>query len=259
VTASEHDAVVRRSFERQVGLFTGDQSPFARRSASPVAWVEPLDHDMVVLDVACGAAHAAEQVATHVRQVVGVDLTPALLEAGADRLRKAGIENVLLQEGNAADLPFVDASFDLVMCRGALHHFPRPAQAVAEMARVCRRGGRVVVSDMVAPSADVREAFDELHRCLDPSHAGVLLEGELTELLRSSVGPLSYGETIDPITLPVDHILTNVADRDAVLATLQAEIAGQAATGFEPVIDDAGQLLVSFTSTVVHATRDSGA
>jgi SAM-dependent methyltransferase len=252
-----HDAVVRRSFERQVGIFTGEHSPFAHRPASPLAWVEPLDPDMVVVDVACGAAHVAEQLAPHVGHVVGIDLTPALLEAAADRLRQAGITNVLLQEGNAAELPFVDASFELVVCRGALHHFPRPEQAVAEMARVCRPAGRVVVSDMVAPGPDVRDAFDELHRRLDPSHAGVLVEAEVAELLRSTVGALSYRETTDPITLPVDHIMTDVADRDAVLTALQEDVAGGAPTGFEPTIDDAGQLLVSFTSTVVHATRDA--
>jgi len=255
MSPSEHDAVVRRSFEQQVGLFTGEDSPFARRPVSALAWLEPLDRDMIVLDVACGAAHAAEQVAPHVRQVVGLDLTPALLEVGADRLRNAGITNVLLQEGNAAELPFVDASFDLVVCRGSLHHFPRPDQPVAEMARACRPGGRVVVSDMVAPSADAREPFDELHRRLDPSHAGVLLEAELAELLRSTVGPLSYGETSDPFTIPVDQMLTTAADGDAVMSALRAELAGGPATGFNPVVD-AGQVVVSFTSTVVHATRE---
>jgi SAM-dependent methyltransferase len=253
--SSEHDAVVRRSFERQVGLFAGENSPFARRSGSPAAWLEPLDRDMIVLDVACGAAHAAEQAAPHVRQVVGVDLTPSLLQLGRDRLRAAGIANVLLQRGNAAELAFVDASFDLVVCRGALHHFPRPEQAVGEMARVCRPGGRVVVSDMVAPSAGVREAFDELHRNLDPSHAGVLLEAEVADLLRSTVGPLSYGETSDPITLPANQIMTDVADRDAVMSALRVELDGGPATGFDPVVD-ADDVLVSFTSTVVHATRE---
>ncbi|HMG28137.1 MAG TPA: methyltransferase domain-containing protein, partial [Acidimicrobiia bacterium] len=229
-------------------------SPFARRPASALAWLEPLDPDMVVLDVACGAAHAAEQAAPHVRQVVGVDLTTALLDVGAERLRAAGITNVLLQEGNATALPFVDASFDLVMCRGALHHFADRAAAVTEMGRVCRPGGRVVVADMVAPSAEVRDAFDELHRCLDPSHAGVLLEAELAELLEAEVGPLTYGETSDPFRIAVEHILTDAADRDAVTSALQAELAGGAATGFDPVLDD-GQTLVSFTNTVVHAER----
>src|SRR2546430_14838591 len=118
MSASEHDAVVRSSFEKQTALFAGDDALFARRSSSAVAWLEPLDRDMIVLDVACGAAHAAEQAAPHVRQVVGVDLPPSLLELGRDRLRTAGIANVLLQQGNAAELPFVDASFDLVICRG---------------------------------------------------------------------------------------------------------------------------------------------
>jgi SAM-dependent methyltransferase len=254
---SDHDHVVRRSFEKQAGLFVGDDSPFARRPASALAWLEPLDPDMIVLDVACGAAHAAEQVAPHVRQVVGVDLTPALLDVGADRLRAAGITNVLLQEGNAAALPFLAGSFDLVMCRGALHHFADPAVAVAEMARVCRPGGRVVAADMVAPSAEVRDAFDDLHRRLDPSHAGVLLEAELAALLENKVGPLAYGETSEPFMIPVDAILTDAADRDAVAQALEAELAGGAATGFEPVLDD-GQTLVSFTNTVVHARREAG-
>ena len=254
MSASGHDAIVRSSFEKQTALFAGEDALFARRSSSALAWLEPLDPEMIVLDVACGAAHAAEKVAPHVRQVVGLDLTRALLELGADRLRDAGITNVLLQEGSAAELPFLDASFDLVACRAALHHVPDPGVVVAEMARVCRPGGRVVAADMVAPSAEVREAFDALHRRIDPSHAGVLLEGELAELLHSKVGPLTYGETSDPFTLPVDHILTDAADRDAVTSALQAELAGGPATGFEPVLDD-GQTLVSFTNTVVHATR----
>jgi SAM-dependent methyltransferase len=255
MSQSDHDAAVRRSFENQVGLFAGEDSPFARRPASPLAWVEPLDADMIVLDVACGAGHVAEQLAPHVRQVVGLDLTPSLLELGADRIRQAGMTNILLQEGNANALPFLDGSFDLVVCRGALHHFPHPERPVAEMARVCRPGGRVVVSDMVAPNAEVRERFDEVHRDLDPSHAGVLLEAELADLLRATVGPLSYGETTDPITLAIDHVFTEVADREAVLAALQAELDGGHATGFQPAAD-AGHIAVSFTSTVLHATRD---
>jgi hypothetical protein len=107
---------------------------------------------------------------------------------------------------------------------------------------------------MVPPSADVRGAFDALHRCLDPSHAGVLLEAELAEVLQGNVGPITYGETSDPFRIAVEHILTDAADSDAVMSALQAELAGGAPTGFDPVLDD-GQTLVSFTNTVVHAER----
>ncbi len=254
MSTPEHDDLVRRSFEHQVGLFVGDDSLFARRPASPLAWLEPLSDDMIVLDVACGAAHVAEQAAPHVRQVIGLDLTPALLRVGADRLLEAGITNVLLQEGNAAALPFVDSSFDVVVCRSALHHFQHPEQPIVEMARVCRPGGRVVVADMIAPSADVRVTFDDLHRRIDPSHAGALLEAELAELVSGAVGPLTYGETSVVATVPVDVIFTDVSDREATMAALRHDIGGGNPTGFNPTRQD-DQILVSFASTVVHATR----
>jgi SAM-dependent methyltransferase len=209
---------------------------------------------MIVLDVACGAAHAAEQVAPRVRQVVGVDLTPSLLEVGAQRLHDAGVTNVLLQEGSASALPFVDGSFDVVFCRAALHHFGDQHGAVTEMARVCRPGGRVVVADMVAPSAEVRQAFDELHRTLDPSHVAVLLDRELEAELEEVVGPVRLRPGTS-FTLPLDLILTDVADRDAVIGALRRELDGGPATGFHPTLDDEGRIVVAFTNAVAEALR----
>lgn len=249
---TQHNDIVRDSFTQQVGLFTGENSPFARRFASPLAWVEPLDDTMIVLDVACGAGHASEQAAPFVRQVVGVDITPALLTLGAARLEAAGLRNVLLQEGDATALDFVDDSFDLVVCRSSLHHFPDPARALAEMARVCRPNGRVVISDMIAPSVDVRDAFDELHKRIDPSHVRALVEIEIADMMRDTVGPITYGDT-SSVSLPIEAILTSAADRTATQATLEAELAGGTATGFGPVRagDD---VTVTFIGTVVHAT-----
>jgi ubiquinone/menaquinone biosynthesis C-methylase UbiE len=212
----EHDEMVRRSFERQVGLFSGPDSPFARREPGALAWLEPLTADMVVLDVACGAAHVAEVVAPHVRQVVGIDLTPSLLNLGAARLRDAGVSNVLLQEGNAHALPFVDGSFDIVCCRAALHHLADPQQAVAEMVRACRPGGRVVLSDLIAPSLAARNTFDRLHRLIDPSHFHAFVEDELAHVLPGTL-TLTYGET-GTFRLPIDVSLTEQSDRDAVFA-----------------------------------------
>jgi ubiquinone/menaquinone biosynthesis C-methylase UbiE len=247
----KHNQVVRESFTQQAGLFEGADSPFARRFASSQAWLEPLDAEMIVLDVACGAGHVAELAAPFVRQVVGIDITPALLAMGSERVRDAGTSNVLLQEGDAMSLPFVDASFDLVVCRSSMHHFEQPGSVVAEMARVCRPGGRVVVSDMVAPSAQVRDAFDELHRHIDPSHVRALLEHELADIVRT-VGPLTYGDTTSS-KLPVDVILTDAADRAAVMSALLADV-GRNATGLDPA-RERDNVIVTFTGSVVHATR----
>lgn len=250
---TEHDEVVRQSFARQVPLFSGPDSPFAHRPSGSLAWIEPLRADMVVLDVACGAAHAADPVAPRVRQIVGVDLTRELLAVGAQRLHDAGVDNVLLQEGNAESLPFVDDSFDVVYCRSSLHHFGDPVRAVAEMQRVCRPGGRVVLVDLVAPDATVRDRFDHVHRLLDPSHVRTFLELELAGLL-GGVDALSYAATAG-FRLPIDVACTEQSDRAEVVALLTAELDGTGApTGFDPV-RDGDAITVDFVTCVVHGVR----
>jgi len=247
-----HDEVVRRSFERQVSLFSGPDSPFARRSEGGLSWIAPLTDDTIVLDMACGAAHASEPIAPHVRQVVGIDLTSALLRVGAQRLHDRGIDNVLLQEANAESLPFMDASFEVVFCRSSLHHFANPNRAVSEMVRVCRIGGRVVLADLVAPTGAVRERFDFVHRLIDPSHVHAFVEAELVDFLPGGIDGLTYADT-STIRLPIDIALTDQSEKTSVLDILDAEVRSDGQpTGFEPLVED-GKLVVSFTTCVVHA------
>jgi SAM-dependent methyltransferase len=253
--SSDHDDLVRASFTRQVGLFSGPDSPFVRRPAGTVEQLEPLDADMLVLDVCCGAAHAAEVVAPRVRQVVGIDLTASLLELGARRLADAGVRNVLLQEGNAQALPFVSDSFDLAYCFASLHHVGDPATAVAEMARVVVPGGRVVVQDLIVPLPDARDRFDEVHRLVDPSHRRAHLEAELVALLPEDA-ELTYAATSDA-RLPVAIAYTDQSDVEAAEAALRAELDGGPVTGLEPQDDD-GALTVTFWVSTIHATLPTG-
>jgi len=252
----QHEEMVRRTFEQQVPIFTGPGSVFAQRSEGSLSWIEPLSPDMIVLDVACGASHVTEPVAPHVRQVIGVDLTPALLRIGRDRLRDAGITNVLLQEANAESLPFVDESFDLVFSRASLHHFADPRRAVDEMFRVCRVGGRVVIFDLIAPIPESREQFDHVHRLLDPSHMRAFTGTELVDLVPGGVEGMSYADT-NTLRFPVEGVIAEHSDGDAALALLRAEAAGAVdPTGFGPVIEG-DQTMVSFVMCVVHAERAS--
>lgn len=96
-----------------------------------------------VLDVACGTGIVTRDVADVLAgrgRVVGLDLNPAMLDV-ARRVRP----DLEWHQGDAADLPFPAATFDLVTCQAALMFFPRPAQALREMARVARPDGAVVV------------------------------------------------------------------------------------------------------------------
>ncbi len=158
---------------------------------------------MIVLDVACGAAHAAEQAAPHVRQVVGLDLTPSLLEVGAERLRGAGHHERAPpgRERRRASVPRRVVRPGRVPGRAASLRCT-PEQPSPRWRGCAGPSGRVVVADMVAPSAEVREPFDDLHRCLDPSHAGVLLEAELAELLRLDRRPARVRRDVGPVQDP---------------------------------------------------------
>lgn len=131
----------------------------------------PLDGVRRVLDVGTGAGHAAFAFAPRVEHVVATDPTRAMLEQALVLRREGGHANVDVLLADAQDLPFRDGWFDLVTTRRAAHHVPDLARALAEMRRVLRPGGRLLVDDRSVPEDDVADAIqnalDVLH---DPSH-----------------------------------------------------------------------------------------
>ncbi len=206
--ATTHDEVVRTEFARQAegfgtaGIFAADPrlNSWVRRH------LEPLTPDMVVLEVACGAAHQAQAVAERVRQVVGVDLTPEMLEAGRRRLAAADVRNVLLEEGNASALPFLEESFDLAYSRFALHHVEDPFVVLAESSRVVRSGGRVAAIDLVSPDAGLADRFNDYERRRDPSHTRALTPEELGRVFARNGLDILHRKQTEP-TIPVDRWL----------------------------------------------------
>jgi ubiquinone/menaquinone biosynthesis C-methylase UbiE len=85
-------------------------------------------------------------------QLTGIDFSPAMLAIARDRARQAG-RTVILQEADALALPFPDASFDTVVCTFSLCAIPDDRRAVAEMSRVLRPGGLLLLADHVEASA----------------------------------------------------------------------------------------------------------
>ena len=99
-----------------------------------------------VLDIASGDGVLAELLAPHAHRYVCVDASERVVAAAAERLRRYA--NVEVREGDMHALPFKDASFDLVVLMHALTYAVKPAQAVAESARVLRKGGRMLLSSL---------------------------------------------------------------------------------------------------------------
>jgi SAM-dependent methyltransferase len=120
-----------------------------------------------------------------VREVVGLDVVPEMLAHA--RRAAAQYANVSFLEGDALALPFADGDFDLVVTSRTLHHVSRPEIAVAEMARVTRVGGRLLVVDQIT-SADPLEALahNRLEHLRDPSHVRVLSDQDFRGLLEAN-------------------------------------------------------------------------
>lgn len=152
-----------------------------------------------VLDVGTGTGNTAFAIAPAVAWVTGIDLTPEMLKA-AERVRKErGFANVTFETGDVHDLPYPDGAFDLVLCRRAAHHFSDINRAIAEMRRVLKPTGRLVVDDRSVPEDDAIDALmqqlDTLH---DPSHVRQYRPSEWRQLLER-------GFTIETVETYTQH------------------------------------------------------
>jgi ArsR family transcriptional regulator len=110
--------------------------------------------DLVVCDVGTGTGILARELARLGMRVVAVDNAPRRLEAAREGLAKDGITTVELRGGDAQALPLADAEVDAAFAHMVLHYVPQPGEAIREMARVVRPGGRVVLVDFVRHEAE---------------------------------------------------------------------------------------------------------
>jgi SAM-dependent methyltransferase len=170
-------------FARTAQRVAAQQDARAARLAQQVRdFLQPHGHERA-LDVGTGAGALAFALAPLVREVVGLDPVPELLELARQRKQP----NTEFVEGDGAALPFPDASFDLAGTHRTLHHVAQPDRVVAELARVTRPGGNVLVVDQLAPDdPDAAGALHEFETVRDSSHTRLLANGELQELFAAN-------------------------------------------------------------------------
>src|SRR5438309_892841 len=156
---------------RQQGTWaSGDFSVVASRivfEAEHLCETADIQAGWRVLDVATGSGNAALAAARRGCEVVGVDYVPALLERG--RIRAAAEHlDVRFVEGDAEGLRFPDASFDAVISIYGVMFAPDHRRAAAELARVCRPGGRIALASWT-PDGFIGETFRIFSRYLPPA------------------------------------------------------------------------------------------
>lgn len=144
-------------------------------------FLEPRGDERVI-DVGAGTGGFAFAAAPLVREVVAVDVVPAVLAEGEARVAEFG--NVTFVEADATALPFEDGSFDIAACVRTLHHIARPELVVAELARVIGYRGQVLLIDQIAPTDPLLGIeLDRFERARDPSHTRLLPDVDIRSLL----------------------------------------------------------------------------
>ncbi len=254
----EDHAVTRntRSFTQQARTFADPR--FNRILTTESEWLYtalPLSPDDLLLEVAAGTAIASRSLAPKVQAVVALDATPEMLATGQTQALEAGLTNLVFQRGDANALPFLDASFDVVVCRYALHHFPAPERPLGEMARVLKPGAYLAIADLTAdedPDAAVLQ--NELETLRDPSHARVLSVNELTDAI-ADLGLTVISSEARSVRRPLHPWLeqteTPSGKRQEIIAALEGDLGGGRRTGLDPAPQDGSLTFVqSFVSIV---------
>ena len=127
--------------------------------------------DWLGIDVGTGTGHTALALAPHVSVMVGVDFTPQMLAEATTLALEQDIHNVRWHLADAHALPYAAASFELLTCRRAAHHFAHIRRALSEMRRVLLPDGRLVIDDRSVPEDDaIDDIMHQLDLLHDPSH-----------------------------------------------------------------------------------------
>jgi ubiquinone/menaquinone biosynthesis C-methylase UbiE len=185
--SSDHKARVRQEFTQQAQAYAANPSITNADRLTRLVQAVHIQPGARVLDVACGPGYVAMAFAQAGCDVVGIDLTEAPLAIAEQKRQERGLSNVRFQVGDAEHLPFKEQEFDIVVSRFALHHCEDAQRVLAEMARVCRVQGMVVVEDLVTSEYPARAAYqNRFEQLRDPSHTRALPISEFLTLFTAS-------------------------------------------------------------------------
>lgn len=180
-TADAHSTQVRDEFAHQADSFARSPTMSLAETLGVLVDLVPEDPEARWIEVACGPGLIARGMASRVGSVVGLDLTPAMIEKA--RADAAGVENVSFELGDATALDLPDDSLDGAITRFSLHHIPGPVRVLEEMRRVVKPGGYVVISDFVTDDDGASAAWQEqIERLRDPSHWALLTPSRIAAL-----------------------------------------------------------------------------
>jgi SAM-dependent methyltransferase len=164
-----------------------------------------LKPGMRVLDVACGSGNLSIPAARAGAVVTGIDIAPNLIEQARARAASENL-NIQFDEGDAEDLPYDDASFDVVVTMFGAMFAPRPELVAKELVRVCRPGGRIAMANWT-PEGFIGQMFKTTGKHVPPPPnmpPPVKWGDEATvrERLKDGIADLQFNRRICPFKYP---------------------------------------------------------
>jgi SAM-dependent methyltransferase len=207
MSTDAHSGAIRDEFAHQADSFARSPGMSLAETLGVLIDLVPEDPEARWVEVACGPGLIARAMAPRVGSVVGVDLTPSMIETARADAADAGVENVTFELGDATVLDLPDDSFDGAITRFSLHHIPAPIRVLEEMRRVVRPGGYVVVADHVTDDDGPAAAWhEEIERLRDPSHWACLTHARIGALAeRAGLEPDE--ERLVPFSIDYDEWL----------------------------------------------------
>ncbi|SCC21657.1 Methyltransferase domain-containing protein [Kosakonia oryzendophytica] len=169
--AVNHHQLTEQQFGDQAQAYL--QSQVHAQGADLVRLAQWLadDTSAAILDLGCGAGHASFVAAGIARAVTAYDLSEKMLDVVRQAAHERHLANITTSQGAAEKLPFADSSFDVVISRYSAHHWHDVAQALREVKRVLKPGGKFILMDIASPGQPVLDIWLQTIEVLrDPSH-----------------------------------------------------------------------------------------
>jgi SAM-dependent methyltransferase len=211
-----------------------------------------------VLDVATGTGVVAVTAARAGAHVTGLDLTPELLDQARENARIAKTEDIVWTEGDAENLPYPDASFDVVVSQFGHIFAPRPEFAVKEMRRVLRPGGRIAFATW-PPEHMIGRFFVFIGRNSAPPPPGVAPPAQwgipaiiAERLAESFEAPFFMRGRMNVPALSVEHILLFLEKSVGPMQKLVESLAGDPSKLSAIRAESAALVLPYYEDNVVH-------
>ncbi len=190
--------VVVEQFQRAASAFPLEPVvPSPRDLRALIEMVAPRSQDRL-LDVATGSGALALAFAPYVANVVGVDVSPAMLERAEQARLARRFGNAHFRWAEATALPFPDLSFDVVTCRDLLHYVTDGAALLAELRRVLAPEGRLLLDEIVGSEDPVKRATQEaIEIRRDPAFVKLYSRSEIERLARTAGVEIARAEAYE--------------------------------------------------------------